>query len=165
MTRRVGAIRAVAIAVVVLAAAFAATDVAMRRADGPLGPFRGGPLRDGAPASGAPATAAVAPLDVVELEVSGRSLLTGVVVLGETIYIPTTLAPLKRWDERVATAPRARLRVEHQIFDGELRPVENESLRKQLFVAAQEKYGRDGFFRDSVEAITEFFRWDAPPVQ
>jgi hypothetical protein len=164
MTGRVGAARTIAIAVVVLAAAFAATDLAMRRADGPVGPFRGGPLREGTPASGAPATAAVAPLDTVELEVSGRSLLTGVVVLGETIYIPTTLAPLKRWDERIASTPRARLRVERQVFHGELRAVEDESLRRQLFLAAQEKYGRAGFFRDSVEAITEFFRWDPPPV-
>jgi hypothetical protein len=103
--------------------------------------------------------------DVVELEVGageGRSVLTGVVSRHGEIFVPTTLAPLKRWDELVEREPAVRMRVGDRIFEGRVELIEDEPLRGELFAAAQRKYGKGLFFADWAVDVTRFFRWRAP---
>jgi hypothetical protein len=103
-------------------------------------------------------------MEVMELEVGGprgRTVLTGVLVHGEEVFIPTTLAPLKRWDHAIDGDPRARLRVGEEVFEGALEPVADSDLNKQLFSQAQVKYGRSLYFADWAEELTRFFRWVA----
>ena len=161
MSRGAGRGRTPAIAAAVAALAIGATAALGRWADGPVGPLPGGRFASGRTVAGAPDLAALAAREVVELELDagGRSILVGVVVRDRGIYLPATLAPLKRWHRRVAAGGAVRVRVGDEIFGGRLERVADAGLRRALFADAQRKYGGGLYFGDRVEGATEFFRF------
>ncbi len=142
--------------------ALAGLAVGARFADGPLGPFPGGPLRGHEETGSEPDWSFAAGLETVELEVGGgrpRSILTGVLVDDGRLYVPTTLAPLKRWPGTVHRHPDVRVRVAGRLFERRARRVTDAARLADLASAARAKYGPP-YHHERLAAWTWFFRLD-----
>ncbi len=166
MLRRIVGI--IAISVALGAAAFLAAIIGGRFSDGPLelipgipgGPLSGEVIRDPKPD-----WSFARDIDPIELQINSspaRSIFTGVVVHGGSLYVPVTLSPLKRWPHVVASDPRVLVRIAGRLFEREAVPVTDPELLRELIAAGRSKYGPP-FHAAWAARFTGYFRLDPPP--
>jgi len=142
--QRIGLLRPVVLAVVLMSAGTATFALVARRLDGPTGPFPGGALHGQIWRGPEPDWGFASSLDTVEVEVnpeSPRSGLTGVIVHGGALYIPTTLEPIKRWHKDVVKDGRVIVRINTRLFRRCATRVEDPKLLRTLIDAGHAKYG------------------------
>ena len=137
-------LRWLATVIALLVLALAAVAFGARCADGPVAAFPGGPLRSGALVTEAIADWSFASaIEEVELESSGRSRTTWIVVLDGEAYVPCSLdfPPGKRWHHEALEQPEAVVRIEGHRYARRLVRADDEALRARLVEAARAKYG------------------------
>ncbi|MEM7412045.1 MAG: hypothetical protein AAF430_17590 [Myxococcota bacterium] len=118
--------------------------IGARFADGPVAIIPGGPLSSGE---------LVEKRDVdwtfatdtgeIELESSGRSRTTWILVLDRSAYVPVSLdfPPGKSWHHEALEAPAAVVRVDGKRYRRTLVRVDDEPTREKLSAIVSEKYG------------------------
>lgn len=160
---RTGSIVAVALALV--AACVVAVIVAGRLSDGPLSALPGGPLSGELVRGSEPDWSLLRDVDTIELQIGSsppHSILTGVLYHEEKLYLPVTLAPLKRWHHVVARRPRVVIRVGERLYKRDAVPVTEPAVLDELIAVGQAKYGPP-FHARWTGPFTRYFRLDPPP--
>jgi hypothetical protein len=166
MRRTVGII---VISVALGTAAFVVATFGGRFSDGPLRVIPGIP---GGPFSGEaergldPDWSFARDVDPIEIQIASsppRSIFTGVVVYEGALYVPVTLAPLKRWPEVVSSNPRVVARIEGRLFECEAVLVTAPEMLEELVAAGQSKYGPP-FHATWTARFTRYFRLDPLPT-
>ena len=163
-------VRIVVIFVTLGAAALLTAVIGGRFSDGPLvlvpgvpgGPLSGEVIRDPDPD-----WSFARDVDPIELQINSsppRSIFTGVVVYEDALYVPVTLAPLKRWPDIVLRNPRVLVRIEGRLFERMAVPVTESDLLQELIAAGQAKYGSP-FHAEWASTVTHYFRLDPVPTR
>jgi hypothetical protein len=158
-------VKIILISVALGAAALFVAIVGGRFSDGPLAMIPGGPLLGEVERGPDPDWSFARDLDTIELQINSsppRSVLTGVVVYQGALYVPVTLAPLKRWPEVVSSEPRVRARIAGRLFEREAFPVTEPKLLQELVSTGQSKYGPP-FHATWAARFTRYFRLDPMP--
>jgi hypothetical protein len=130
-------------AIVALALALGVVAFAARYADGPVAMFPGGPLRSGDFVEDPAVDWSFASgIQEIELQSSGRSRTTWILVVDGEAYIPCSLdyPPGKRWHQEALSQPDAVVRVDGRRYRRRLVRVDDPALRKRLIEAAVAKY-------------------------
>jgi hypothetical protein len=157
--------RIIAITVVLGAAALAVAWIGGRFSDGPLELIPGvpgGPLSGEVERNPAPDWSFARNVDPIEVQINSsppRSIFTGVVVHGGSLYLPVTLSPLKRWPAVVSRDPRVLVRIEGRLFERQAVPVTDAELLQELIEAGRSKYGPP-FHATWAAPFTRYFRLD-----
>jgi hypothetical protein len=150
---------------ILCAAAFLAAVVAGRFSDGPLEAIPGipgGPLSGEVVREEEPDWSFARDVDPIELQINSsppRSIFTGVVVYENSLYVPVTLEPLKRWPEVVSRDPHVRVRIEGRLFERHAVPVTDPAFHRELIAAGQRKYGPP-FHARWAARFTRYYRLD-----
>ncbi len=163
---RTGGAKMILIAVALGVAACLAALVAGRFSDGPLEMIPGGTLSGEVERDPDPDWSFARDLDTIELQIHStppRSILTGVVVYGDELYIPVTLSPLKRWPQVLSSEPRVLVRIEGRLFERRAVPITEPELLQELISTGQAKYGPP-FHATWARRFTRYFRLDPVPA-
>jgi hypothetical protein len=158
-------VRVIVISVALGAAAFVVASLGGHFSDGPLRVIPGipgGPLSGEAERGPEPDWSFARDVDPIEIQIASsppRSIFTGVVVYRGALYVPVTLAPLKRWPKVVSSHPRVVTRIEGRVFEREAVPVTEPEMLDQLISAGQSKYGPP-FHAAWTRRFTRYFRLD-----
>jgi hypothetical protein len=158
-------VRTIAIAVILGIVVLFAAILGGRFSDGPLEMIPGvpgGPLSGEVERGAEPDWSFAREVDPIELQINSsppRSIFTGVVVHGDALFVPVTLAPLKRWPEIVASDSRVLVRIEGRLFEREAVLVTDPELLRELIAAGQAKYGPP-FHASWAARFTRYFRLD-----
>jgi ubiquinone/menaquinone biosynthesis C-methylase UbiE len=161
-------VRVIIIVVVVGVVGSLAALLGGRFSDGPLEVIPGvpgGPLLGEVERGPEPDWSFARDVDPIELQISSsppRSIFTGVVVHEDALYVPVTLAPLKRWPDVVRSDPRVRVRIEGRLFERRALPVTDPELIEELIAAGRSKYGAP-FHATWAARFTHYFRLDPLP--
>jgi hypothetical protein len=161
-------VKITAISLTVGAAALLAAMIGGRFSDGPLELIPGvpgGPLSGEAVQDPYPDWSFARDADPIELQINAsppRSIFTGVIVYEDSLYVPVTLSPLKRWPEVVSRDPRVLVRIEGRLFERKAVPVTDPELLRELIAAGRAKYGPP-FHATWAARFTRYFRLDPPP--
>jgi hypothetical protein len=159
------AIRIIIVFVILGVVALLAALVGGRFSDGPVELIPGIP---GGPLSGEldpvtdPDWSFARDVDPIELQINSsppRSIFTSVVVYEGALYVPVTLAPLKRWPDIVLRNPHVLVRIEGRLFERIAVPVTEPDLLQALIAAGQAKYGSP-FHAEWASTVTHYFRLD-----
>jgi hypothetical protein len=138
--------------------------VAGRLSDGPLSAFPGGPLSGERVRGSEPDWSVLRDVDTIELQIDSsppRSILTGVLFHEGRLYLPVTLAPLKRWQYVVERRPRVVIRMGEQIYERDAVAVTDPDALDELIAVGQAKYGPP-FHARWAAPFTGYFRLDPP---
>ena len=166
MRRTVGII---VISVALGTAAFVVATIGGRFSDGPLRVIPGipgGPLSGEGVRGSDPDWSFVRDVDTIELQIGSspaRSIFTGVVVYEGALYVPVTLAPLKRWPKVVSRDSRVVARIDGRLFEREAVSVTEPEMLEQLIFAGQSKYGPP-YHATWTGRFTRYFRLDPLPT-
>jgi hypothetical protein len=162
-------IRTLGIAAALGTAVLLAAIVGGRFSDGPLEVIPGvpgGPLSGEAERGPDPDWSFAQDVDPIEIQIASsppRSIFTGVVVHEGQLYVPVTLAPLKRWPDVVRRDPHVRVRIEGRLFERVAVPVTETAALRELIAVGQAKYGPP-FHAGWTARFTHYFRLDRPPA-
>jgi hypothetical protein len=160
-----GTVGVIVISVALGIAAFVVITIGGRFSDGPLRVIPGipgGPLSGEAERGPDPDWSFAQDIDPIEIQIASsppRSIFTGVVVYKGALYVPVTLAPLKRWPQVVSKDPCVVARIEGRLFEREAVPVTEPEVLGQLISAGQSKYGPP-FHATWTRRFTRYFRLD-----
>jgi hypothetical protein len=144
------------------AVAFLAALIGGRFSDGPLAMIPGGPLSGEVEQELDPDWSFARDLDTIDLQIESsppRSVRTGVVVYEGRLYVPVTLAPLKRWQYVLPENPRVLARIEGRLFERWAVPVTEPEHLQELISTGQAKYGPP-FHATWAARYTRYFRLD-----
>lgn len=135
-------LKAVGVALGVLALALVALFVGARFHDGPLAVIPGGPLVAGERVEGPVDWSFAADVEEIEFESGGRSRTTWLVVHAGEAYIPCSLGfpPGKSWHTEILEDPDGVVRVEGKRYERRFVKVEDEQLVETLVGLARSKY-------------------------
>ena len=158
-------VRIIVISAAIGAAVFLAAIFGRRSSDGPvevIPGIPGGPLSGEVERGAEPNWSFARDVDPIELQINSsppRSIFTGVVVHGGDLYVPVTLAPLKRWPAVVSSDSRVLVRIEGRVFEREAVPVTDPELHQELIAAGRSKYGPP-FHASWAARFTRYYRLD-----
>jgi hypothetical protein len=136
-------LRALGIALAALIVLGVVLSAAARFHDGPLGPFPGGPFRGPVEHGAEPDWRFLDQTSGIDLEVNPaepRSVHVWVVRDANGVYVPSALAPKKKWPAQVVADPRVRMRVDGKVYERRATRVTDPAQISKLLDAVSAKY-------------------------